>query len=101
MGGSDVRSQGPHTSITKELLGLYGFPMLESAKIGNDVQFSDPTFGLQIPNLADDFVRRANETNLLVYYLFVGQLGQRFQRPAGVEAIALGAKFRFLRFVLQ
>src|SRR5260370_16058167 len=91
---SGASSEGRHHALSKEVLCLDGFPVFESAKIGDDGQFADSTFGLQISNLADHLRRRANEANLLVHNLFVGQLGQRFERSDGLEPVTLAPQFR-------
>jgi hypothetical protein len=42
--GSGAPPESRHHAIGEELLRLDGFPVFESAKIGDDSQFTDSTF---------------------------------------------------------
>ena len=56
----------------KHLLGLDALPVINSSKIGNDGQFANATFFLQVLDLLQDFCRSADEGDFLFDDLFVG-----------------------------
>src|SRR2546427_926885 len=88
-------------AFRKDLLRLDRFPVFQPAEIRNDGQLANSALVLQVPHLANHFFGCADKADFLLHDLFVGQLRQRFQRPARIEAIALGAQLGFNRFALQ
>ena len=58
--------------LGEQVLSLDALPVLQSAEIGNYCQLADSTHGLKCFDLANDFVGRADETDLLPDDLLVG-----------------------------
>src|ERR1035437_6825550 len=80
-------AEGWHDVFGKHLLCLNALPVVVPAEIRDDRQFPDATLRLQVPNLLDHLVRRADEGNFLLDDYVVGQFQERFHGAAGVKTI--------------
>ena len=65
----------------------------QPAEVRDDRQLVDRCLLSQSADLSNDLFRRADEANLLLEDVLVGQLRQPFQGAAGVEAVTLGEQF--------
>ena len=90
-----------HHVFGKQVLRLDAFPMFQSAKIGDNGQFSDAALCGKFAHLTNHFLRRSDETNFLLHDLIVGQLGKRFERAARIKAVTLRIQLSFLLSALD
>ena len=67
----------------KKFLGLNDLPMLQAAEVGNDGQLGDRRLSLQLADLPNYLLRRADEADFLIHDFLVGQPGEGFQGAAG------------------
>jgi hypothetical protein len=72
------------------VLYLDAFPVLQPAKVETMASFADAPLSLEVTRTAaSQLFRRADETDLLLNNFIVSQLGERFERAAGVKTITL------------
>src|SRR5580704_15604094 len=71
-------------ALGEQVLRLNAFPVLQAAKVRDNRKLSDSAFLFQVLDLANDFFRRTNETNLLLHDLLIAEFRQRLQRTAGI-----------------
>src|SRR5438270_13594029 len=79
-------SKRRHYASGEQMLDLDALPVLESAEVRDYGELSDAAFSHQVLDLANNFLRRANESDLLINNFVVSELGQRFESAARIES---------------
>jgi len=65
--------------------------VLKAAEVRHNSQFANAALLLQRMDLANHFLRRADESYLLLKNLIVTKFGQRLQSAAGVKTVTFSA----------
>ena len=77
--------------LSKELLPLDGFPVLDAAKVADDhYLIESANLLIQPPDLRNHLLRGSRETQFFFDALVIGESPGPFRHPAGIEAIAGG-----------
>src|SRR6516164_2735636 len=67
-----ARAECRHDALSEQFLRLDAFPAFQTAKIRNNGQLADAALGLQVLDLPDDLLRRADEADFLIHNFVVG-----------------------------
>src|SRR5580704_4785956 len=72
----------------KQFLRLDDLPVVDAAEVRHDGKLRDRRLFPQLADLSNHLRWRSDEGDLLRKNVLVGQLRQRFERTAGIEAVS-------------